>query len=381
MSRLVLRLALIVGVAALAAAPASARITFEVSPSLLELNAKPGAEGVQELTVTNAGDEPMEAAVTVKPVRGTTEKTSAVDWLSVDPESFRLDPGGQQIITVKIHVPDGLESGGRYALVAVTAQAARSVDDQGKGNRATLAGEIGVGFMIVVDGKGKLIRKASVERFAPVLDFDGRVGFRALLRNQGNVHLLDVSGSVDVKDAKGKKKLASLEFKPGTPLLPGVERLLETQGTLPLSPGERYRSSAVIYLSGDKDGSKVKAEAEFAVAASLELHAGTACENFDGGPTLEVLLQNESDLGVLPRGTITIKSEGGATVASAPLGNNQVAWPKSTTPISVTLEDRLESGRYVASVDAAFGRGQTAHVDIPFQIGGVDGTPLPLCES
>lgn len=50
------------------------------------------------------------------------------------------------------------------------------------GLREKLAGSV----VITVDGKGKLSYTAEIERFAPVLEHDGRIGFQALFVTPGD---------------------------------------------------------------------------------------------------------------------------------------------------------------------------------------------------
>ena len=179
--------ALLYGVAGVAwsAPPVGAGVSFTVGPALLDLSAAPGATGQHELIVRNTGDQPLTATVAVEPLATVPGDRSAAAWLSASPAEVRLDPGGAQAIVVDVAVPDEIETGGHYARVTITTEAPET-----GGNAAAIAGQVSVGVLVTVEGSGELVRAAEVAAFAPVLEADGRVGFRALLHNAGNVHLL-----------------------------------------------------------------------------------------------------------------------------------------------------------------------------------------------
>jgi hypothetical protein len=162
---------------------ARAAMSLKVSPALVELKADPGAHGDQPITVENDGDQDIAVITGVEAYKQAEGDWSAVDWLHADLSNFTLKPGEARQIDVKINVPDGLKTGGRYALVTFTAGGGQT-----QGNGASIAGKLGVAFLMTVDGKGKLKRQVKVDHFAPVLESDGRIGFQASLRNDGNIH-------------------------------------------------------------------------------------------------------------------------------------------------------------------------------------------------
>lgn len=58
-------------------------------------------------------------------------------------------------------------------------------------------------ILIEVEGEGDLIRTAAIERFAPVLESDGRVGFRALVKSTGNTYVV-AKGTIEIDQARGE---------------------------------------------------------------------------------------------------------------------------------------------------------------------------------
>jgi hypothetical protein len=361
---------LTVGSVAGAAIPTAATVSLGVAPSLLELNAKPGATGTQTLTVSNQGDTAVDVTTAVSPLRTAADAESAVSWLSVDPATFHVEPGQNQKVTVTITVPEGLASGGYYAAVTITTGATKS-----NGGGAGIAGQLGVPFLIEIDGKGKISRKASVERFAPVLEADGRIGFRALVKSTGNTYVV-AKGAIQVDQADGKK-LGSLEFPETTAILPNTEQLLTSQGSLPLQIGASYTSQAQIDFGAKKP---VTARAAFAVNPPVLAATNLAvCENLDKGPTLSFGVHNDGDLGALPTVTLGITQENGSTVGSAPLPRAPLVWPHDTSTFSADFPQRLVSGAYTFTVTVQLPNGQPVTQQLPFQIGGTGPTVAPLC--
>ena len=378
--RSALCLALLGGAAASAVSPPAVRaeVTFSVAPSRVELDAKPGGTGSQVLTVGNGGDEPVELTTIVEPYKGATGDRSAVDWLTPEPASFRLEPGEEQEVTVKVTVPKDLKSGGRYAAVSFTT-GAKSVEGSGM----AMAGKIGVPFLMKVKGKGEMTQQASLERFAPVMAPDGRIAFLTLLRNEGNLHVLP-AGAVEISQGEDDEPLARLDIQQTTAVLPDSEVVLATQGTVPLEASASYRARAVVEYGGE---APVTAEAKFTPKAALAVASTSICENLDRGPTLKVELRNEGDLGLQPAMQLSIRSALGDPRGNAPPLSSVLVWPGDTSEAAVDFPERLTSGEYVLVVQVAVtppdAEGRVAippiEQETAFQIGGLGGDAIPLC--
>jgi hypothetical protein len=364
-------LTLVAGGATLVAPPAAASIGIGVTPSLLKLSAKPGGTGRQELTVSNEGDEPFDATTAVVPLEGATGADSAVNWLTVEPATLHLEPKEKQTVTVSIAVPDDLESGGYYASVTITTGATTP-----EGNAAAVAGQLGVPFLFTIEGKGKLRQQAKVERFAPVFEPDGRVGFRALVRSAGNVYI-ETQGKVEIADGGGKK-IASLDFPASGRILPDAVRLLTAQGSVPLKEGEKYR--ATVTLTFGEKGKPLTTKETFTVERpELSITSLGVCENLDRGPTISLAGQNKSDLGVQPTVTLAVQKADGGQVGEMKVPAGPLLWPDDTTNFQVDFSQRLVSGEYVLKATVEASQVTAVTRELPFQIGGIGGTPVPLC--
>jgi hypothetical protein len=208
---------------------------------------------------------------------------------------------------------------------------------------------------------------------------DGRIGFRAELVNDGNVHLITPSGEVSVENPDGVGA-GSLEFPETTPLLPGTTSMMTTQGSLPLADGEPYRASAMFSWFGSDQS--IVATAEFTNAPRLEIEPARVCENLDRGPTLSLVLTNTGTLGLQPLVQLGVVSDVNGPLGSAPVMNGEVLWPGESRTVAIDFPERLASGAYQVVTTVLFDpRLEPTVVETPFQIGGLTGTPVPLCSS
>jgi hypothetical protein len=364
----VLVLSLVIG-AAYSAAPVRADVTMGVTPSLVELSGKDGSTGEIELTVLNQGDEAFDATLTTQQYNRADLSLSVPDWLTVEPASVQVEPGGQATVTVSIAIPEGEPSGSRYAGVAITSG---SVQEEGSG--ATVAGELVVPFLITVEGEGKLERKAEIERFAPVIELDGRLGFRTLVHNAGNIDW-QASGKAIVNKADGSD-YGNLDFAQSR-VYPQGSTLLTTTSTLPVEAGAEFSTIAEIEYGADDP---VEAETEFTFTPELAV-TGSACENLDRGPTMTATLDNSGDLGIMTNLTMTIAGADGQAIARANAPAADIAWPNETTSIPVDLLDRLPTGDYTLTIDVQTGASAEPMTQtIPFSIGGTGPNVAPICE-
>jgi hypothetical protein len=355
--------------------PAHADLGFSVIPGLIDLQATPGATGSQEIVVSNTGTEAFTASVIIEPVASAPVERSAVGWLTASTDFVELEPGEEETVTIGIVVPDGVASGGYYARVSFT-----TLNEDVTANSAALAGQLGVGLLLTIEGGGAITREGRITQFAPVLEADGRIGFRMQVVNDGNTHLIAPSGAVTVTLAGGSP-FGSLELLELPPLLPGAEAMLVSQGSLPLTDGGDFRADATFtYQDGSEDGATLTASTSFTISPELTLAAASVCENLDRGPTLAVTLQNEGELGLQPLVTLLLESATGQTLGTAPVGGGLLLWPGEQEQIAIDFPERLVSGAYRLITTVQFDPTAEPIVqETSFQIGGLEGHPAPLC--
>ncbi|MCC6705319.1 MAG: hypothetical protein IT334_10615, partial [Thermomicrobiales bacterium] len=311
--RIALGLVLVAVLGAGFGAPARASVSFSVTPGLVDLAGTPGSEGTHDLSVRNKGDEAVTLAIAIEATPGIADERSAVGWLSTPADSVEIAAGEGATLTVSIAIPSDATTGGYYAGVSLTSAAGEVAE-----NEAALSGQLVVGFLITVDGEGNIARSARIERFAPVLETDGRIGFRAEIINDGNVHLIAPRGEVVVQAADGSAA-GSLAFPESTPLLPGITAVAIAQGSLPLSPGDSYRADGTFhYLNGTEP---LVTTVAFVNQPDLEIGSVAVCENLDRGPSLSMTLTNQGDLGLQPVVVLSVATESGQLLGSAPIAN------------------------------------------------------------
>jgi len=334
------------------------------------------------VTASNERDQPVLITAAIEPYKtASDEERSAIDWLTVEPASFELGPGAEQIVDVSITVPEGVPAGGRYALVTFTTGATEAATDEG-GSGIGVAGSVGAVFLFAIDGEGELNRHASLERFAPILEPDGRIGFRAEVVNDGNLYLQS-TGAVVVTDAAGRDA-GALEFPPTTAQLQGETTVLTSFGSLPLQPDETYQAEVVLDYNGAEP---MTTTLEFTPTITLAVTETAICENLDRGPTLTVSLHNDGTLGLFPPIQAEIADANAQAIATGMSSMPALIWPGETAIATIEFPDRLLSGDYTTNLRVDYAApvadGQTLlpplEQEVTFSIGGLGDTAIPLC--
>lgn len=369
-------LALVAGAIALAVAPVSAETGIAISPAILSVEGRAGGGGSVSISVSNRGDETIDIVTATTQFRDMEGERSATEWTTVRPKRLQLQPNTTSTATVKIEIPDDIVSGGRYAAVTFSMVPSRT-DDSG----ISIAGRVVVPVLLVVHGEGQLSRRPVLERYAPVIEADGRLGFRALVRNDGNVHAL-VSGVVSV-GPPGEEPGASVEIA-GRYVLPNTERVFASQGTLSPPQRERLHSTATFFPPADadsKDYRAITASLEFDPEPRLTQLEAQVCENLDRGPSIRGSLENVGEVGLLPIIRFEIHDGNGALVGSTNPQESPIAWPAETLEVSAEIYRRLLSGPYTLLTTISYGAGSTLKSTTPFSIGGDLATTAPLCPS
>ncbi len=110
-------------VAMMAAAPAAAQTSVEVSPLRVELKAAPGGTTTQAITVANTGTEAVRVRATISDwhlsrdgspqfVEAADPKYSASAWLRVAPPEIVIDAGKEATVRFTLTVPAGASAAG-----------------------------------------------------------------------------------------------------------------------------------------------------------------------------------------------------------------------------------------------------------------------------
>ncbi len=243
--------------ALLIAIPVAANPGLKVSGAILVTDTSPGVTLTHKMTVSlGDGDPATEITVQVGGIGQSLDGAyylleapedtsySARQFITVDKESFHLEPGAPQDITATIHIPQDVGTGGRYALINIKA------GPVGEGQVATVAAvNVPIALTIkdtVLTHQGKITELTTSEAVS------GRpLGIITTFQNTGNHHFR-VKGEVTVSNSKGEVLgTVSTSLTPSS-IVPTMSRRLKAaftpQGELP--PGVYSVKSMVMLEDG-----------------------------------------------------------------------------------------------------------------------------------
>ena len=186
--------------------PASA---IRVSGSKYVGSIATGSSAVHTMTVSiNPDDSPMDLTVDVQGFGQTLQQSnyglspdkdtspySARTFITVSPQTFHLAPGGSQVVTATIAVPQNVGDGGRYAMLTI-----RNAP-LGKGTMMIVT-SISVPVVVTLTGT-TTIQKGSITDVTVSDVIPGQpIKFTTSLKNTGNYHY-KVKNNVTITDSSG----------------------------------------------------------------------------------------------------------------------------------------------------------------------------------
>jgi hypothetical protein len=129
--------------------------TLSVSPPLISLAVAPGGSATTQLTVRSGVLQDVKIATVglsqtpdggFQPVVATqdTSPYSGRSMIAFSPDSFRMQPGGSQTVTVTVNVPSSAGDGVRYAILKITGLPVSGTENVGFGM------ELGVSSIITL---------------------------------------------------------------------------------------------------------------------------------------------------------------------------------------------------------------------------------------
>jgi hypothetical protein len=215
--------------------PASVRAadpvrTFRVEPVKLEITAAPGETATRTIRVTNHGNVPLDATVSISDylVRPDSsfvfsapghESYSCASWITLPRAAAPLLPGEGREYPITIRIPSGAEPGGHYACVLFTAT-------QGAPTGSGVGISVGIGTLALVTvTSGPIRRSGEISDFSvPNALLSRNVDARVLFQNTGNVHV-SVLQEVVFTDVFGRVVGRVSNKEPAT-ILPGTQRYM-----------------------------------------------------------------------------------------------------------------------------------------------------------
>jgi hypothetical protein len=203
-----LTLAVIV-LAFLAASPVSAADRgLTVQGAILKADVSPGQNLTHKMTVSIGTEDPA-TEITVRlggygqALNGASELLetagntdfSARDFITLDKESFHLEPGGSEVVTATIQVPLDVGSGGRYALINIKTGAT------GGGGVGTISA-VNVPIVLTVKDT-QLLRQGEITALNVEVAEGQTLNIDTIFHNTGNYHFR-IQGNITISKFQGK---------------------------------------------------------------------------------------------------------------------------------------------------------------------------------
>lgn len=353
---------------ALQATPVRAAVRLGVTPSIVELSGNPGSSGSFELTVLNQGDEPFAIEIGAQDYDRAAPERSVPSWVEPKTTSASLAVAEQLPVSIMLTIPEDAKPGGYYATVSIA-----TVTDTEGDNAAGISGQLLVPLLITVNGDFE--KSGNIDQLIPVLELDGRLGFRTQVTNDGEIHWKP-TGLVTITLADGDD-YGTLDVEQFT-LFPDTTQLMSTTSTLPVQPDEEFKASVALDYGEDDP---LEAETEFTFAQNLTI-SGSACENLDRGPTMTTHLENAGSLGIISNLIMSVTTADGQPIGQTGQIGPEIALPTETTDIGADLPDRLQTGDYILTVAVQTGASADPIItEVPFSIGGTGPNVAPICEN
>jgi hypothetical protein len=180
----------------------------------------PGTSFSRRFEVVNDSDEPTDVALyavasevrngSFEPQAGRTANELAT-WMTVEPSSVRLAPGGSAQAVVSIAVPADASPGERYAAI----MAESTAPDASTG--IAVNSRVGIRTYLAVGPGGEPASDFVVDSLTAARDEQGQPVVRAEVRNTGG-RALDMSGTLSLMDGPGGLSAGPFPAELGTTL-------------------------------------------------------------------------------------------------------------------------------------------------------------------
>ena len=158
-----------------------------------------------------------------------TSSYSAREYITVEPESFHLEPGHSQDVVASLHIPEDVGSGGRYAIIFIHSAPA------GEGQVAVVSAVNALVLLTIKDSQ--LAHEGKITEFTVSEVVSGQpIDILTTFQNTGNHHF-KIKGEVTISNTQGE--VLDTIYIPLTPsVIPTMSRQLKSsfvpQGELPL---------------------------------------------------------------------------------------------------------------------------------------------------
>lgn len=238
-------------------AHAQTQTGLSIAPPITDLVVSPGEQVIKSLTIENKGNGPVKVKLyannfTAQGDQGgfsyePTGSGGLADWLLINPSSFELNAGEEQVVSVIFAIPEGASAGGHYATVFAASSAVGSTVN---GSGAAVSNVLGAHFL--ANMSGQITERATMGEFStPRQRYNAGedVEFNVRMTNTGNTHLTP-TGVVELYRKGVKMDEISLNAT-GAKVLPNSSRAFSVSSSKVLLPGV-YTAKATIMYGADQ---------------------------------------------------------------------------------------------------------------------------------
>ena len=245
------------GIGALTAAlvctymPVSADTGLSVSGAKLVATASPGDIFTHQITVSiDSSDSPTDITLQVSPMAqypdGTPRQSqdagpySASGFITLDKDSFHLDPGGSQTVTATISIPNDVGDGGRYALITIATRPPA-------GSALSVITAVNVPLYITIKDS-HLTHQGTINNVSANVSNSQGIAVVSVFENTGN-HDFKVKNNLTLVDNQGQIVATANTSLSLWTIIPGMSREIKAElvPNVDLSPG-LYRVTSQMTL-------------------------------------------------------------------------------------------------------------------------------------
>jgi hypothetical protein len=229
---------------------------IKVEGSIYMGNIAPGSSAIHTMNIsTSPGDSPMDLTFDILGLGQSLQQTntgltpeldtspfSARTYITVNPQTFHLEPGKSQEVKATIIVPQNAGAGGRYAMITVHNAATGSGSTQ-------IITAISIPIVITLEGTA-INMTGKITNLSVADPIPGQpIKIITTLKNTGNFHY-KVKTNVSVTDAAGKIVATGRSDVSTRSIVPPFTGEFETIITTPLKVGTYNITSTAIRDDG-----------------------------------------------------------------------------------------------------------------------------------
>jgi len=228
-------------VLAFVSTPVFADSGFTVSGAKLVVTLSPGDTFVHQITISiGSDDQPGDIAVQLSPMAQTLDGTplpsqdagpySASSFITLDKDSFHLDPGAKQVVNATIRIPKDVGDGGRYALINVATQPPA-------GSTFSVVTAVNIPIYITVKGS-HLTNQGTITSLSADVSNSQAIEVVSVFENTGN-HDFKVKNNLTLIDSQGRIVASTDTGLSLWTIIPGMSREIKADlyPEVDLSPG------------------------------------------------------------------------------------------------------------------------------------------------